>query len=201
MSVMAWDVETTGLPLFKERSHDPRQPHIVQLAMVTYNDDGTEQSARCVLIKPVGWVIPPDMTAIHGISQERAEAEGIPEDHAIALWVVAQARASLRVAHNSAFDTRLARIAMTRADYERDFIEAVETRASFCTCNSSKSIVNLPPTEKMVARGMNGPKSPSLAETMRYFFNEEIDGAHDALVDARCSGRIYWHLKGLEGAA
>ena len=27
-----FDTETTGLPLFSERSSDPRQPHCVQLA-------------------------------------------------------------------------------------------------------------------------------------------------------------------------
>jgi hypothetical protein len=29
---------------------------------------------------------------------------------------------------------------------------------------------------------------------MSHFFQEEIDGAHNALVDARCSGRIYFHI-------
>lgn len=198
MSVMAWDVETNGLPDFKARSHDPKQPHIVQLAMIHYDNEGNELSEISVIVKPDGWEITEDMTAIHGISHEQALREGIPENDVIALWLAGQARAAIRVAHNISFDARLARIAMVRAGYQRDFIEMVEGRQSFCTCNASKKLVNAPPTDKMLAKGMTGPKSPNLAETIRHFFGEEIVGAHGALVDARCAGRIYHHLKSLE---
>ena len=67
--------------------------------------------------------------------------------------------------------------------------------------DASKLIVKAPLTAKQIAAGFSGYKSPNLAETVRHFFDEEIEGAHDALVDARASGRIYWHLKGLEKAA
>lgn len=198
MTVTSFDTETTGLPLFNERSHDPRQPHIVQIALVTYDEQGVEIDAQCVIIKPDGWIIPPDTTAIHGISHERAMDIGIPENDAVALFLVAMARASVRVAHNESFDRRIARIAMSRAGYQRSVIEFIEAQPSFCTCNSSKRIVNAPPTEKMLAKGMTGPKSPNLAECMQHFFQEAIPGAHDALVDARAAGRVYWHLKSLQ---
>lgn len=197
MSTIVVDTETTGLPLFKERSNDPRQPHLVQLALISYNDEGAEVSAAAVIIKPDGWTIPEEMTAIHGISHERAMDEGIPEAIAVDMFISGQARAALRVAHNIAFDVRILRIAMTRAGIERDFIEAIEARASYCTCNAAKPVLKMPPTEKMMAAGMKGYKSPKLEECITSFFGETLPGAHDALIDARACGRLFFHLQSL----
>jgi DNA polymerase-3 subunit epsilon len=108
--------------------------------------------------------------------------------------------ARLRVAHNETFDRRILRIAMTRAGIERDMIEAIEARASYCTCNAAKPIVNLPPSPRMLARGMKGPKSPKLAECYLHFFGEPLSGAHDALIDARACARLYGALQ-QQGAA
>lgn len=199
MPVTAFDFETTGLPDFAARSIDPKQPHIVEMALIEYGDDGVELGFESVIVRPDGWTIGADMTAIHGISHERAMDEGIPEADAMAMFLVAMARAVLRVAHNESFDRRIARIAMSRAGYERPFIEFIEEQPSFCTCNSSKKLVNAPPTDKMLAKGMKGPKSPNLAECVAHFFPEEkIEGLHGALADARYAGRIYHHLKTLE---
>ena len=100
----------------------------------------------------------------------------------------------MRVAHNESFYRRIVRIAMTRAGYARDFIEIIEARAWFCTCKASTPILNLPPTEKMRAKGMNIPKQAGLGECIQHFFGEKLDGAHDALVDARACARIYFEL-------
>lgn len=197
MNALVFDTETTGLPYFNERSGDPRQPHIVQFAAILLNDDGTPGRTECVIVRPNGWVIDPISITIHGITQERALDEGVPEDDAVDLFLSMQARGAVRVAHNISFDTRIMRIAMTRAGIQRDMIEAIEKRQSYCTCNASTPIVNIPPTEKMVAAGITRPKSASLLECMAHFFGETLPGAHDALVDARACGRLYVHLQGL----
>lgn len=195
--ILFFDTETTGLPDFKARSHDPNQPHLVQLALLSFDDAGNEVDSgisQSMIIRPDGWTITPELTAIHGISHERAMNEGIAEDIAVQMFVIAQARCSLRVAHNESFDRRILRIAMTRAGLERDFIEHIEARASFDTCAAAKSIVNLPPTDKMLAAGFTGPKPPKLEECIKHFFGEELAGAHDALIDTRACARIYFHL-------
>jgi len=199
--IFVFDTETTGLPSFKDRSDDPRQPHLVQLATILCGDDGAEIEAQSVIVRPNGWVISPEVTAIHGISHERAIDEGIPEAEAVAMFVMAQARGAVRVAHNESFDRRIMRIAMARARFARDFIEAVEGRQVFCTCNEAKPIMNLPPTAKMRAAGFNGPKSPNLTECIKHFFSEDLSGAHDAMIDARACARIFWRLKTLKEAA
>ena len=196
--IIAFDFETSGLPLFNERSVDPRQPHIVEMALIEYGDDGVEVGYERVIVRPDGWTIGADMTAIHGISHEQAMDEGIPENNAVAMFLIAMARTSLRVAHNESFDRRIARIAMSRAGYQRSLIEFIEAQPAFCTCNSSKAIVNAPPTERMIAKGMNGPKPPNLGEAVKHFFpDEEITGLHGALADARYAGRIYHHLRSI----
>lgn len=197
MSVLFFDTETNGLPDFKARSADPSQPHLVQLALVETDDDGSERESICVIVRPDGWVISPEMTAIHGISQERAMDEGVPEQHAAGLFLVAQARSRLRVAHNESFDRRILRIAMTRPGFERDVIEATEARQAYCTCNAAKPVVNLPPTDKMIAVGFTGPKPPRLGECIKHFFGEDFPGAHDAMIDARACARVYWRLQSL----
>lgn len=196
--IFAYDTETTGLPLFRDRSDDPRQPHLVQLAMLLLNDDGTERTHCNVIIRPDGWTIPPEVAAIHGITHERAMDEGIDENVAVAMFVAMQGQGGVRVAHNESFDRRILRIAMTRALFARDFIEAIEERQAFCTCEAAKPIVNLPPTEKMLAAGITGPKSPKLEECIRHFFGEDMEGAHDALVDVRACARLYFHLKAIK---
>ena len=71
----------------------------------------------------------------------------------------------------------------------------------FCTMEAAAPIVNLPPTERMLAAGFNKPKAPKLEEAIRFFFDESLDGAHDAMVDVIACRRIYFHLKNLEKAA
>lgn len=197
MTHLVFDTETCGIPVWDAPSADERQPHIVQLAMIQYGDDGVELSARSVIVKPDGWVIPAETTAIHGISQERALAEGIPEHQAVALWLVAAARATITGAHNAPFDRRILRIAMFRSGYQKDLADFLGARPSFCTATKSRAIVAAPPTEKMLASGRATSKQPKLSECVRHFFDCEIEGQHDALVDARWCGRVYWALKGL----
>ena len=196
--ILFFDTETTGLPVKKVASNDPSQPHLVQLALAMYNDDGSEASAQCVIIKPEGWTIPDDTIALHGISQDRALAEGVPEVDAVAMYVTAVGQAELRVAHNEAFDCKIMRIAMLRADMTREQIEAIEARPKYCTCNTASPIVNLPPTRRMLDYNIRTPKPPKLIECMQFFFQEELPGAHDALVDVRACARVYFHLKGME---
>lgn len=199
--ILFFDTETTGLPDFKARSNDPSQPHLVQLAMLLCDDAGAEIEAHNVIIKPDGWVIPDEVARIHGITTAIALEKGIPETDAVAMFVLAQAKAGLRVAHNESFDRRIMRIAMTRAGIDRPDIEAIEARASYCTCTKATPIVNLPPTARMLAAGFTKAKQAKLSECIIHFFNEELDGAHDALVDVRACARVFFHLRSLQELA
>lgn len=198
--ILFFDTETTGLPDYRSPSNAAHQPHLVQLAHILCEDDGTEVEQANVIIRPDGWVIPDEVAAIHGITTEIALEKGIPMADAMGAFLTARRRADLRVAHNVSFDDRIMRIAMLRHGLTREDIETLEAARKFCTVQATTMLVNLPPTEKMLAAGFNKPKPPKLIECIKHFFGEELDGAHDAMVDVAACRRVYFHLQTLQGA-
>lgn len=200
--LLALDTETTGLPDFRSPSNAPHQPHLVQLAMILIDDDDAEAACVDLIIKPEGWVISPEATAIHGISHEKAMRVGVSEKVAARIYanlMYGLGAPVTALAHNAPFDLRIMRIAMLRAGLTKEWLDAREV-ASFCTMRAATPIINLPPTPKMIAAGFNKPKSANLGECIRHFFDEALDGAHNALVDVRACVRVYHHLMTLSQA-
>lgn len=202
MPILAVDCETTGLPAFRDPSDAPHQPHIVQLAMVLLDDDMVEQASVSLIIRPDGWTIPDEVATIHGITTEKALALGVEEKIATRLYaaMLYGSGDTTLVCHHVRFDQRIMRIAMLRAGFTKEWMEARPVK-TFCTLDTSTPIVNLPPTPKMVAAGFNKPKAASLSECVQFFFGETLEGAHDALVDVRACIRVYHELKRREAAS
>lgn len=199
--ILAFDTETTGLPDFKAPSDAKHQPHLVQLAMILIDDDLIERASVSVIIRPDGWIIPDNVAEIHGITTDIASRVGIPEKIATDLFVsLMYDRPTIALAHNVKFDQRIMRIAMLRHGYDKEWQEKRPTPA-FCTMETASPIVNLPPTAKMRAAGFIKPKPPKLAECIKHFFEEDLQGAHDALVDVRACVRVYRHLLTLQAAS
>ncbi len=201
--ILFFDVETTGLPLFNEPSEDPAQPRICQLAALLTNDSGDPFSMMSVLIEPNGWRIPDDVAAIHGITTEKCEAGGVPIEFALQMFEHMALGARIDVGHNVSFDNRMLRIEWKKAG-RHDFADEWRSgRTRFCTMRKATPVVNLPPTEKMMASGRKSPKAPSLSECVRHFFDEDFsEHAHDALADVIACKRVYFQLQTLklEGA-
>lgn len=172
-----YDTETTGLPLYKERSHDPRQPHIVQLAAKLV-DLGTWETLASIdqIVKPDGWAIPNDSIAIHGITNERAQEEGEPETEVVrrffGLW--SQNGKPKRIGHNEAFDARILRIAMVRYGIDAP-ADADQWREGMAEC-----------TMRLAAAFLYGPGrkgTVSLGEAYRHLVGKCLEGAHNAMND------------------
>ncbi|MGO1069285.1 3'-5' exonuclease [Lysobacter sp. CA199] len=200
-NMLCYDTETTGLPLFKERSADPRQPHLAQLAFKIINPVTREAlDAVNVLIKPDGWIIPDDTAAIHGITTERALDEGIPERQALGLLLDAWANCSLRVGYNEGFDARIIRIGLFRYNVE-SVADLWQAGASECAARLCSPIVNLPPTERMLRYGRTNAKTPKLSEAYKHFTGEELENAHDAMADVDGCLTVYWACKDRQQAA
>lgn len=189
-----FDTETTGLPLFKSPSEHPDQPHIVDICALLYTPGGVLVDSFEAMVKPDGWVIPNEVAVIHGITTEMALEHGIPEREAVAGFMSIMAQAGLRVAHNIAFDDRIMRIALSR--YRgKEAADAFKTTAGYCTCQSSKNLVQCPPTAKMIAAGFGRQfKQPTVAEALLHFTGEALVGGHRARPDTEACARVYFAM-------
>jgi DNA polymerase-3 subunit epsilon len=194
--ILFFDTETTGflddrLPIDHEA-----QPYIVQLAAQLCQDDGAPIAGFCFIISP-GVPIPERAAAVHGITDEKANQFGVSAEFALSAFTHLYQRANLVCAHNIKFDKGIIEVAIAR-----HYGKTMPLRKPlFCTMEAASPVVNLPPTERMLAAGFTKPKPPKLEECMRHFFNEDLDGAHDAMIDVTACRRVYLHLKSLEVVA
>lgn len=197
--ILFFDTETTGF--FQDRLpiDHPDQPYIVQLAAELANDHGEAVAGFSFIVDPGlsdGVVIPEQAASVHGITNERAIQFGVSAQFALSAFTHLYQRADVVCAHNIKFDRGVMEVAIYR-----HYGKVMPLRKTlFCTMEAACPIVNLPPTERMLAAGFNKPKPPKLEECIKHFFDEELDGAHDAMIDVRACRRVYYHLKTLEAA-
>ncbi|HWH86194.1 MAG TPA: 3'-5' exonuclease [Pseudomonas sp.] len=194
MLLMPYDTETTSLPLWRDPSDDPRQPHLVDICALLYSDDGVLVDSFEALVRPDGWVIPADVTAIHGITHEMAMDLGIPEAEALDGFLAIHERADLRIAHNINFDDRIMRIAMARYR-SKAVADIFKQTPGYCTATKAKPECQLPPTEAMKATNFkNAFKTPTVAEALLHFTGEELVGGHRARPDTEACARVYFAM-------
>lgn len=186
--ILVFDTETTGLP-GKPTAPLESQPYIMQLAISLFNFERRPVFEISTLVRlPAG--IEPGYHAFqaHGISAEDCATFGIAPKTALALMQFALDRATTTVAHNLQFDEKLLGFMAAREG------QPIKLINPFCTMKACTDVVKMPPTPKMVASGRNNFKPPQLGECWRYFFGEELEGAHDALVDTRGAARVFFEL-------
>lgn len=196
-----FDSETTGIPLFKEPSEHPSQPHILQLAARLVNLEKREiVSELNEIIKPDGWVIPLETTAIHGITTERALAEGKPEAEVLESFIGLWSEASVRIGHNEQFDARIIRIALKRFSDEATVVAWAAGKAE-CTAQMATSLCKLPPTAKMLAAGRSHYKTANLSEAYQHFMGKPMENAHNAMADVEACMAVYFAIRELSTAS
>lgn len=101
--VCFFDCETTGVPAkgLKWDADFEQFPHVVQLAWSLGDKE------KSYIIKPDNYEIPPETTAIHGITTERAIAEGVPFAEVVDEFLADANAAPLVCAHNIYFDSSM----------------------------------------------------------------------------------------------
>lgn len=199
--ITAFDCESSGIFNFNLALDDPKQPHILQLAMALYDETGKEISVYKTPIKHEGLVIDERLIgddgkktafAVNGIGNDLLNNCGIPMSEALRIFRTFEERSILKVAHNYRFDGF-----GLKAAHLVSKVEPLNPPINkFCTMKAMTDIMKLPPTERMVAAGMNKPKVPSLAEAYKFCTGKEIENAHDALADVRACAAIFFWLKG-----
>lgn len=194
--ILFFDTETTGFYDAKLPASDSRQPHLVQLAMLLTEDDGTIRLSASLIVD-CPYPIPAQASAVHGIDRDVSGGFGVDLEMAIDLFRHFYRRADLIVCHNVAFDVPVMASEIGRFQKRNVALD----KPTFCTMVEASPIVNLPPTERMLAAGFNKPKPPKLEECIRHFFDEPLDGAHDAMIDVTACARVYFHLQTTKEAA
>lgn len=191
-----YDTETTGLargdiPLL----HHPAQPHLVQVAALMVDlDTRLVVSTLDVLVRPDGWTIPRQATAIHGITQERALACGVDEGMAAQLLAEMCMR-KMRVGHNQDFDSDMVSIALARYEGLYTWTDW-SYNMRFCTMQAAKPVMKLPASPRMIAAGHGDEyKPPRLSEAYAYFAGLPMQGAHNAKMDARATMEVFFALR------
>ncbi len=187
-----FDTETTGLPDFNKRASDPSQPHIVQFAAITVDHNGKELVSHNLIVRPDGWGIPVEATRVHGITNEFARENGVPEEDVAKIILSLFTGADRVVAHNVTFDKFIARIALRRFGLLTDAMALWWSGLpTVCTMRATTNICRIPSP-----RFEGEYKWPKLSEAYEFAFGEKLEGAHDALVDVRACRRIYDWLQG-----
>lgn len=189
--VCFFDCETTGLPA-KGAKWDVdfmQFPHVVQLAW------SFGEKERSFIVLPDGWEIPAEAAEIHGITTERAIAEGVPFAEIVDEFLKDAADAPLICAHNIYFDTSMIKSNILSVCGKEYYDQKAED-ALF----KGKRVDTMYETIKFVGacypNGRPG-KFPKLEELYAKLFDNETFPAHDALEDVRALRRCVPELVNL----
>ena len=190
MEYLFFDTETTGIPVnrYAPLTDFANWPRLVQLAWVRTDETGQILDEFETIVKPSGFSIPPEAANIHGISTERALAEGMALEQALGTM---EAKLGLErltlVAHNLDFDEKglaVEWLRLNRPEVKDRFLSLPRR----CTMLETMYFCNLP--------GKWGkPKWPKLEELHIKLFGLGIPDAHDALVDVRATVKCFFELR------
>lgn len=194
MNTLFFDTETTGLAKDKYPPTHPKQPMPMQIGMKLDAVNRHEVMAANYLIVPQGWSIEAKASEITGLTDDMATAFGTHIVTGVEFFLDMVNNADVIVAHNAAFDITV----MRRATFVYSeivnipYVDPFEGKTLLCTMLAALNIVKAPHKNGGKMRGEW--KWPKLEECIRFFFNEQLEGAHDALVDVRACARVYYEM-------
>lgn len=184
-----FDTETNGLPEnWKAPVTDTDNwPRVTQLGWQLYDEDENLISEKSHLIKPDGWEIPKEKFFIdNNMSTERCEEFGIPLDEAVSEFFEDMKSAEYLIAHNMDFDIKVIGSEFVRLD-----VKPEKELKKICTMKETTSFCKVLPFR------YGSYKWPTLTELHVKLFNEEFEGAHDALDDVKACSKSFFELKKL----
>ena len=189
--ILFFDTETSGFIKKALSAEHPDQAWAVQIGAILADKD-KDLAKMNTIIKANGRSMNPFAQEVHGISVERADAEGVEELEAAEEFGLLLRQADLMVCHNLAFDIKYVRHLMERnTDNLSD-----EARSAFyldmpgyCTMQD-KAVVKF----CGLINKANRPKWPKLSELHEILFEESFDHEHDAFADITATKRCFFAL-------
>lgn len=180
MSAAVIDTETNALPDFKRSADAVGQPRLAQLSMVLIGLTGEIQGEQNFYVKPDGWSMSPEVTAINGLTDEFLHEHGATIVEVLEAYSQVIREGRFIIAFNAQFDCKIMRGELRRAGMS-DLFE--ETR-NICVMRKANGII-------LKEGGKKG--WPSLARC-RDVLGLSHDGAHRGMKDATDALAVYRHL-------
>jgi DNA polymerase-3 subunit epsilon len=171
-----FDTETTGFP------GKDFKPEIVQIGAILEDTDNHRTLAELCLIIRINEPMPEEPFKVHGIGDDIIKHFGINKSIAEVVFTDLVLRANLLVAHNVTFDMKV-----IEHDWEHAHA-ATDAKKVYCTMRAGATLDEIP------KRHAGKTKFPSLADSYFHFYGKEIEGAHNALTDARACRDVYYKL-------
>jgi len=167
------DTETTGF------ARGGIQPRIVSISWMVADNPAQPRVFKHGIIKPEGFTIPAGAAAVHGITTDRALAEGLPLSAVLRDFAHDLQTLSPRaiVAHNAAYD-----MPIIAAEFGRIRLDdPCQSRTTHCTM--------------LTARSRWPGESAKLGDVYERLFRVAMKNAHNASADVWACAQIFFALQ------
>lgn len=180
-SYFAFDTETTGLPTTRAKPKSDNLQNwdkcrVLSLAFVEFNQDHKILREKYSLVYPDNFEVA--ATEIHGITDEDAKTQGRPFVEVYQMFVDMVDICPKIVGHNLSFDVNVLKAEAIRRNLDQTVFDKLE---EVCTLK--------------IARGIF-MKPIKLGILYEKLLGVPLDGAHNALADARAAGVVYHKMLG-----
>lgn len=181
MKYLFIDTETTGLLLDDSFSIDTinNWPRLVSVAYILC-DDCKIVRENYSIIKPNGFIIPPESTKVHGITSAEAISKGRVLSEVLDEIKGVINECDYIVGHNIIFDINV----LNAEFYRYNMTLPVSLKPYYCTMQLAKGYC-----------GLSNTKYPTLEELYTILKGDTISNAHNAQTDAQASMECFWILR------
>jgi len=190
LKYLVFDTETSGLPDYAAPADDPNQPRLAEFAGITVSFDPEDGAPAVIatepyLVKPDGWVMEAQATAVNGLTTEYLIEHGKPLSGLLAAYVEAIKAGCIMVAFNARHDLKVMRGELRRAGMEDMF----EQTPNICLMRSSWQ-------KALDMRKADGSRRgwPALTDACRHFGLDHADD-HRAASGARNALGVFLKLR------
>lgn len=210
MRVLVFDTETTGLPKTKIINPDALHlwPHIVQFSYLIYDTELNDVVVVGDNIVKVGAGIniPEESTAIHGITNQMSQTDGISLSKIFRSFFRDLKTADRLVGHNISFDVNLVIVELLRMIYDappnseagvstnkKNLHQIANFKNIYCTLQESIDLCAIKAVTKL---GKEYNKFPKLIELHQKLFQTMPNNLHNSLTDILVTLRCYMMMTG-----
>jgi DNA polymerase-3 subunit epsilon len=195
MKVVVFDTETTGLPTNQNApfADSAKWPHIIQLSFMVFDTERKEilEYSDYIIQLDSSVTISPESIAIHQITAERSQREGIPIKHALAHLAENISEADVIVGHNIIFDKRMLTVELMRNKMKNCLYRNGVAIPEYCTMKRTIELCKLPAINKITGEVYANYKYPTLSELHTQLFCRKPRGTHNAIADVMICLRCY----------